>query len=311
MWFKQIQLFQLTDALQFSEVKLAESLQSLTFSPCLPSMPYSIGWVPPVDEENAPLVQIVNGNIMLCLQVEEKILPAIVIRQELFKKIKQIETLENRKVHQKQKLFLKDEIIMTLLPRAFSKLTRVYGYIDTRNHWLVLGTTHEKKTEQFLALFKKSISENVRPFQFKKLSATITEWVTKNEVSFFSVEKACVLRDPAQEARVIRCQQQNLFSEAIQSLIKEGCEVKQLALSWQDRVDFVLSELFAFNSIKFQDDIVSQARDMEAETKFQQFNANFFIMSETFQGLLKDILTLLMGSSSDEKTLLNKAVTLT
>ena len=295
MWFKQIQLFQLADALRFSVEDVQAKLELLTFNPCLPSMSHSIGWVSPVEEEDISLIQVMSGNYMICLQIEEKILPAIVIRQEVVKKIKQIETVENRKVSQKEKLSLKDELIMTLLPRAFSKITRVYAYIDTKNHWLVLGTTNKKHTEQFLSLFKKSISQNIHAFQLKKLSTVMTYWVTQKEPSqLFSIEKAGVLQDPKQQNRIIRCQQQDLFANGIQTLIKDGCEVKQLAIAWQDRMDFVLADDFSLHSIKFQDQIIMQAKEMEAETKEQRFKADFFIMGETLNALFKDLLSLLM-----------------
>src|SRR5262245_12020408 len=103
MWFKQAQLFQLTGSFHYSSSKaLSDKLEELAFRECLPSMPYGAGWISPVDDEDAPLVQTINGYIMICLQIEEKILPPIVIRQELSKKIKQIEATEDRKVGQKE-----------------------------------------------------------------------------------------------------------------------------------------------------------------------------------------------------------------
>ncbi len=302
MWFKQVKLFQLADSARFPIAGLIEKLEPLSFKPCRPSMALSMGWVSPIDEEGAPLAQSINDCIMICLQIEEKILPAIVIRQELEKKIKQIETVENRKVYQKEKLSLKDEIIVTLLPRAFSKLTRVYAYIDIKNHWLVLGTINEKKVEQFISMFKKSISEEPKELDIKKLSSTLTYWLKdKNYPSAFSIEKACVLQDPHQENRIIRCQHQDLFANSIQALIKDGCEIKQLALNWQDRINFVLVDNFSLQGIRFQDIITAQVKEMEAETKLQQFGADFLIMTQTLSILLKELLTLFAHPSVTEK----------
>src|ERR1700691_1031914 len=100
MWFKQAQLFQLTDSMRYTPTTFIEKLEALLFQDCLPFMPYGAGWASPVDEEDAPLIQTMNGHVMICLQIEEKILPPIVIRQELAKKIKQIEASEDRKVGQ-------------------------------------------------------------------------------------------------------------------------------------------------------------------------------------------------------------------
>ena len=98
MWFKQIQLFQLNGSVDLSSNSLMENLESLVFRPCLPSMEISMGWVSPLDsdDKNAPLIRSINGYIMLCLQIEEKILPATVIRHEFANKIKKIEREEDR-----------------------------------------------------------------------------------------------------------------------------------------------------------------------------------------------------------------------
>ncbi len=298
MWFKQVQLYQLTESFHLPIEQLIERMEPLAFTSCLPSMPSSIGWISPVDEEGTPLVRAINGCIMLCLQIEEKILPAAVIRQELSDKVKQIEASEGRKIYHKQKLALKDEIIITLLPRAFSKLTRLYAYIDTRNQWLVVGSTNEKKVEQFISLFKKSVSENVHSFDLQKLSPVITHWLkNQNNPSSLSIEKACVLQDPNQQNRIVRCQQQDLFANSIQSFIKDGYLVKQLAVCWQDYVNFVLVDNFSLQSIRFEDQVIAEANNMEAETKQQQFDADFLIMSETLSALLKELLQLFLKTS--------------
>jgi recombination associated protein RdgC len=293
MRFKQLQLFQLLDSARYPLDALLERLEPLAFKPCLPSMPTSSGWVSPLDEENAPLARSANGYIMLCMQIEEKILPATVIRQEMERKIKKIEAMEERKIRQQEKLSLKDEAVMTLLPRAFSKLTRIYGYIDVQNQWLVLGTTQASKTEQFIALFKKSISEKIHSFELKKLAPTMTRWLkNQNNLNSFTIEKACLLQDPNQQTRTIRCQQQDLFAASIQALIKDGCEAKQLAMFWHDRVGFVLSDDFSIRSIQFQEAVITQIKEIEAETKQQQFDADFLILTDVLSSLLKDLLML-------------------
>ena len=302
MWFKQIQPFQLADSFKYSKNTLEEKLELLTFTPCLPSMPYSAGWISPIDENDGPLVRSINGYTIFCLQIEEKILPATVINQELSEAIKQIETSENRKLRPKEKYALKDEIMITLLPRAFSRLSKVYAYIDSKNHRLILGTANPKKSEQFFNIFKKSFSEEIKSIEIKKLSSIMTNWLkNKNYPSYFSIEKACVLQDPNQENRIIRCKQQDLFSTGIQSLIKDGCEAIQLALTWQDQVSFVLVNDFSLSSIQFQDEILEQVKEMEPGTDKQQFDADFLIMTEVLSSLINDLLKMTTDSKQSDK----------
>lgn len=297
MWFKQVQIFQLATPIAYDAEQLHAQLEPLTFTPCLPSFPSSHGWVPSVDIDNnedgtASLVHAANHCMMFCLQVEEKILPATVIRQELERKVKEIETHHDRKLSHKQKLALKDEIMFTLLPRAFSKLTRIHAYIDTRNQWLILNTVNASKTETFLELLKKSLAKaDIKPVETGKLAMMITRWLTHHDYPhIFSIDKSCVLNDPKQKNRIIRCQQQDLFANGIQAIIKDGCEVKKLAIVWQDRINFTLADNFSLQGIQYQDEITAQAKEMEPETQQQQFVADFFIMTETLAALFKDLL---------------------
>ena len=300
MLFKQVQLFQLTHRIQSSANALAERLESLAFQPCLPSMPSSAGWVSPIDEDDMPLVRGINGCLMLCLQIEEKILPGSVITQVLKDKIKQIELTEARTVRQKEKLSFKDEVTHTLLPRAFSKFSRIQAYIDTRQQWLVLNTTSPAKTELFISMFKKSLGEGIDSFEVVKPSSIITHWLqNQNYPTAFSIEKSCVFRDPDQQNRMIRCQQQDLFVSSIQSLIKDGFEAVQTALCWQDRINFILADDFTLRSIGLADDDMIDVKD-DLETKQQKFDADFLMMTETFAGLLNDLLTVFLKQNNPE-----------
>lgn len=293
MWFKQLQVFQLTHPVTADFDAFLERLQPFEFNRCLPSMPDSLGWVSPYDQEDMPLSRSINGYLSLCMQVEEKILPASVVRQTMLEKVKKIEAAEMRRVRQKEKLSLKDEVMITLLPRAFTKLTKIHAYIDIKNKYVMLGTNSPKRTEQFMSLFKKSVTEHVHPFELKKISPLLTHWLKQQEhLSEFSIEKSCLLQDPDQENRIVRCQQQDLFAASIQDLIKDGCEVKQLALSWQDRVNFILADDFSLSSIRFQEIITTQVKEMEPETHQQQFDADFLIMTDTLALLLADLIAL-------------------
>lgn len=302
MWFKQFQIFKLGDTFKYATDHLIKSLEQSLFRPCLPSMAYAMGWATLLDEDEAPLIRTIDGCSIFCLQIEEKILPATVVSQAVDEKIKQIELSENRKLRQKEKLSLKDETIMTLLPRAFSKLTKIYAYIDSKNNWLVLGTKNKGKTEQFLSMFKKTVSEDIHLFSLKKMPPIMTHWLKEKSYSnSFSIEKACVFQDPDQQIRMIRCQQQDLFAGCIQQLIKEGYHVKQLAISWHDQLSFVLADDFSFSGLKYQDEIREQINEVAPETALQRLDADFLIMATTLSSLLKELLELFIETEEPAK----------
>ncbi len=299
MWFKQIQLFQLPVAIPRTAEQLIPQLEALAFTHCPPSFPLSLGWAPLLEDFETPFVRQVNNCLLFCLKIEEKILPSIVVRQELDKRIAKIKELEQRAVRQKEKMNLKDDITMEMLPRAFSKMSRVYAYIDCELNSLVLSTTNKSITEKFLKLLKKTLTIDITAFETKNVTKILTRWVRdSHNDTHFQIEKSAMLQDPNEQLRTIRCQQQNLFSSSIQTLIKEGCEIKRLGLSWNDQVNLTIAHDFTIQNIKFQDILREQAKEMEPESALQQLDADFMIMS----GIIKQIITELLNLFSKENT---------
>lgn len=290
MWFKNIQILSIQNKIPTQET-LSEQLASFAFVPCLPSLMSSEGWVSPLLDEGGPLTYEINRCLVVCLQVEEKILPASVIRKEVDHKVKELEALRDRKMSQKEKRMLKEEMTQTLLPKAFTRLSHIYAYIDTQKQRLIVNTSSVKKAQRLVDALKKTWEElSVEPLIDKKIAQRLTHWLLHREYpNIFAIEKSCVLIDPADQARLIRCQHQNLSDQGVQLIAKNGCEVKQMALSWQDKLKFMLVDDFSLRSIKFDDLLADEAKDMEPETKAQQFVANYLIMTETFRQLTDDL----------------------
>jgi recombination associated protein RdgC len=292
MWFKQIQIFQLSTRFKHQASEIHQRLEPFAFQSCLPSMPSSMGWVSPLGEEDAPLTRGLNGCFMITLQIEDKILPASVVNQTLKDKIKQIELNEARKVRQKEKLNFKDELVHTLLTRAFTKFTNLSAYIDTRNHWLVLNSISPAKTELFLTMFQKAFGECMEEVEVVKPSALLTHWLKTQEYpQEFSIGKSCVLQDPEQQNRVVRCQQQDLFTSGVQTIFKEGFDVIQMELCWQDRIRFVLADDFSLRSVTLNEEDINEMKETY-EDKNERFDADLILMSESYTGMFKDLLKL-------------------
>jgi recombination associated protein RdgC len=137
----------------------------------------------------------------------------------------------------------------------------------------------------------------------------MTQWLLQqNHSSSLAIEKTCVLQDVNQQNRIIRCQQQDLFSNSIQLLLKDGCEVKKIALSWQEHMTFILLDNFSLQSIRFQDKVIAYSTEMEAESKLQQLHANFMIMSELFSNLFKELLKEFSAKPTPVTAIAEKAI---
>lgn len=304
MWFKQASIFQLTQTIKMDQQALSDALSPLSFTPCLPSLSSSMGWISPLASTEGPLVYGNQRYWMICLQFEEKLLPASVVRQVLAEKIEAIEKKESRVVRGKEKQSLKDDIIQTLLPKAFTKKSCVYGYIDHERRWLIINTSLPAKVERFVAFLKRAITTaDFKSLDIQKPAKMMTEWLTEDAPLAFQVGQSGVLQDAQQQRRVIRCQHQDLSATAIQSLLKEGCEVTQLALAWKDQLQFTLCSDFSLKNIRFQEAVIALSESDYTETPQQRFDADFVIMTQVLTQLIEDLYAVFTAETKTPKAI--------
>lgn len=135
------------------------------------------GWVSPMGARSEALTHENNGQIIICAHKEEKILPTPVIKQRLEAKISRLEADQGRKLRKTEKDALKDEVLHSLLPRAFSHFSQTMMWIDTLNGLIMVDCASAKKAEDTLALLRKSLgSLPVVPLTLENsIELTLTE----------------------------------------------------------------------------------------------------------------------------------------
>src|SRR5690606_20440038 len=116
----------------------AEKLAEFCFNPCGSLDPMRYGFVPPMGNHGTDFVHATNGYIMFCAKKQEKLLPGGVIKEQLEGKVQAISEAESRPVGRKERDTLKDEIIFSLLPHAFTRSTLDYAYIATQDNLIVV-----------------------------------------------------------------------------------------------------------------------------------------------------------------------------
>ena len=121
----------------------------------------------------------------------------------------------------------------------------------------------------------------------------MTHWLTHNSYpDSLHIEPQGVFQSPDQQNRIVRCQHQDLFASSIQSLVKEGYHVKQLALVWREQVHFTLHEDLSLRQIRFADELTQAAKDSAISSDEQPLDADYLLMTRTLSALLKDLMTL-------------------
>ena len=288
-WFKNAMIYRLTKSLDWSEKTLSDALENNQYHPCNQSEMSKFGWSTPLKGSEL-LYFTVGKQILLLAQKEEKILPAHVIKRELDARVEKLEQAENRKLKKVEKQTLKDDVVATLLPRAFSKYQQTALWIDAENNLIYVDAASAKRAEEALALLRKSLgSLPVVPLTFaNEPSLVMQEWVAKESIPqwLISLEEA-ELRDA--NNGVIRCKQQALDSDEILSLVNSKY-VTKLALEWEEHLSFVLNEDCSLKRLKFAEQIREKNDDILKEDYAQRFDADFVLMTGILSKLTENLL---------------------
>ncbi|EMR7680499.1 recombination-associated protein RdgC [Yersinia enterocolitica] len=300
LWFKNLMVYRLSREVSLSADEMEKQLSAFSFTPCGSQDMAKTGWVSPMGSHSDALTHTVNGQIVICARKEEKILPSPVIKQELQAKIERLEGEQHRKLKKTEKDSLKDEVLHSLLPRAFSRFNQTFLWIDTVNDLIMVDAASAKRAEDTLALLRKSLgSLPVVPLTLENpIELTLTEWVRSKELpSGFALMDEAELKAILEDGGVIRCKKQDLFSDEIAVHIEAGKLVTKLALDWQERVQLVLSDDGSLKRLKFSDTLREQNEDIDREDFAQRFDADFILMTSELAALIKNLIEGLGGEA--------------
>jgi recombination associated protein RdgC len=304
MWFKNIRIFRFSQAFSLTAEQIDQKLAEAAFVPCNSQDPMRMGWVSPVSglAVDEPFVHASNGYIMICAKKQEKVLPTAVINEFLADKVEAIQETEGRRVGRKERQALKDDVIMELLPKAFTRSRLQYAYLAPAEGYLVIDAASANKAEEFLSCLREAIgSLPVVPMASKSIPIqTMTHWVQESFApDQLTLGDECELADPKESGSVIRCKQQDLAADEIKNLIQSGMMVTKLSLNWLDGINFVLDDQLAIKRLKFEDNIREKADSPDAENPAAVFDVEFSVMTIELAALIKDIMQALGGINKD------------
>ena len=300
MWFKNLRAYRLTSPFELSPEQLEEKLRGSAFQPCAKSQPLSLGWVAPLGDQSELLVHAANNRFLLCLKREEKLLPSTVVREQLEEKVALIESEEARKVYRKERLDLKDEIVQDCLPRAFSRSSRTFAFIDVRSGWLFIDAASAARAEELLNLLRDGIGSFpvVLPQVNNAPSAVMTGWLAhQNLPDDFALGEECELREPGEEGGVVRCRGVDLLSEELETHLNAGKQVARLSLSWEQRLSLVIAEDLCLRRLKFSDELLKENDEIPQDELAARLDADFVLMSEAVIGLQERVIALFGGET--------------
>ncbi len=295
MWFKNLRLYRLPRPLDLSAETLGARLARRPLARCGSFEMVSRGWVFPRHE--GAFVHAVGRQWLLALGVEEKLLPATVIRQTAQERAAAIAAEQGRKVGRREMRDIAERVAEELLPRAFTCRRTTWAWLDPAGGWLVVDAGSDARADEFMETFATTLDDIApRPVQTQVSPlAAMTDWVASGAApANFTLKSDLELRAANKSHSTIRYVHHDIGGPEVAAHVAGGKIVTKLGVTWNDRVSLVLTDKLHIKRLAFLDAVREQAEHSAANAD-EQFDADFALMTGELAGMLTDLLIALGG----------------
>ncbi len=291
MFFKNLAVYRLPPDWTLSPVDLEEKLITRRLSPCGPFEMTSRGFVKVTQDER--LVYSVGRQQLIALGVEQKLLPASVIRQVALERAEKQAAEQGFAVGRKQLRDLRFQVGEELRARALCRRTVTRAWIDPENGWFVVDAAGGKRADAVIETLRDVLgSFAVVPMNPQRSpQASMIAWLTAGGApSPFNVDADLELKGVAKTKAVIRYANHPVEDKVLDEALRAGLAPTRLGLTWSDRIAFVLTDKLQVRRVQFvgleQEDGDSSQNETDAA---EQFDAEFTVMAGEFARLLADL----------------------
>jgi len=292
--FKNVIMYRIAPGWSSTAAEIEACLQGNHFVECGATQEKSMGWIEPRGEDHGPLLEVVAGQWILKLMVETRALPASVVNRKAQERVTQIEATTGRKPGKKETRDLKDDIRLELLPMAFTKQSSTLVWMDREASLLVLDAASQSRADELVTLLVQSLPGLALALVNTQTSpsAAMAEWLVSMEApQGFSVDRECELKAADESKAVVRYARHRLDTDEVKQHIEGGKMPTRLALTWNDRVSFVLTEGLQLKKLAFLDVVFEGA----SSGKDDGFDADVAISTGELQQALPVLLEALGG----------------
>ena len=293
--FKNLIIYRIAPDWQINLQQVEAALAQLPFMECGATQERSWGWVPPRGEANGALAESVGGQWIARFKIEAKDVPAQVLARRVAEKAARIEQETGRKPGKRERRNLKEEAKLDLLPMAFTKQSAMWVWIDTEARFLVLDTSSQSRADEVASALIEALPGLALALLDTQTSpqTAMAHWLATSAPPYgLTIDRECELKSADAEKAVVRYARHPLDIEEIQAHIAAGKLPTKLALSWDDRISFVLTEGLQVRKLGFLDGVFDGRGLYETG-----FDADVAIATGELRRLIPDLIEALGGES--------------
>ncbi len=291
--FKNAALYRIASDTTFDEHTNAALEQDFDFVPCGPTQEKSVGWIPPRGHENGALIESVAGELILKLMIETKAVPADVVKREVAERVAHIEASTGRKPGKKETREISEDVRQFFLPMAFTKQSATLVWIERGTDLLMIDSTSQSRLDDVISMLVKSIDGLVLQMVNTTVSpsSAMAQWLLEQEgPSGFTVDRECELKACDESKAVVKYGRHPLDIDEVSQHIKQGKMPTRLALTWNDRISFVLTDSFQLKKLTFLETVFEGNKQHE-----DSFDADVAIATGELKNMIPDLIAALGG----------------
>ena len=283
---------------KFSQIlpsSIETALSAVAFLPCAPTQASSSGWVPPRGLEHAALVEHQGQHLHMALKFEDRMLPASVVKRRVDEMAARVEQETGRKPGKKQRKDLAEQATHELLPTAFTRQSLVRVWVDRDQKLLMIDSPNATRAEAAVTLLVKALDGlNVHLLQSAESPAScMAAWLMDGEPpEGFTIDRECELKSGDEMKSVVRYSRHSLDIDEVRQHLRAGKAPTRLAMSYRDRVSFVLTDTLQVKKIAFLD-LAFEGQDKTAGA--DAFDADAALAAGELGKLIPDLIQALGG----------------
>ena len=297
MFFRNLQVYRLPSPWAMTAAGLAAYLEPQAFVPASSNELLRQGWGHPRGADGA-LVHEMAGQFLLALKTQKKILPGAAVNERAKAMAAELEEQQGFPPGKKAMRELKERAADEMLPKAFSVSRTMLVWIDPKNGWLVVDAASPAKADDVVKLLLKAVDN--MPLESLRVQrspvAVMTGWLEADQAPYgFTIDQDATLRAAGESRAQIGYKRHSLEPDDMRRHIAAGKQCTRLAMTWNDRISFVLDETLAIKGVTPLD--VLKEGGAPAYDDQERFDGEFTLMCGELAKMLADLVEALGGEA--------------
>lgn len=297
MLFRNLVLYRLPADFSISAFDLEEALAQRPLRPCGGFEMQTRGWIPCGDTGRLAYPQ--GQHILFTLGMEQKILPASVIREETRQRAAGLAESQGHPVGRRQMRELKARVTDELRARALVRRRSTLAWFDLGNRRLVVDCASATRAEELLEVLRDTLETlAVQPLECSRTPAeAMAAWLGDGDVpGRFLLGDDLELTAADNSGATVRWAHHPLDAGEVRAHLGAGKVPTRLGLSWNDRIAFVLDKALQVKRIQFLD--VQKDDRAQGESAAEQYDIDVALATGELSQLVNELTMALGGMAA-------------